>query len=412
MSLFHYTGRSLTGDLVRGSIDGETPDAVASRLITGGITPINILGATALAQGSRPEPLLRRLGFGKPKIADLVLFSRQMYTITKSGMPLLRGLRSLTASTHNIVMREALQDVLASLESGRDLAGSFARHPQLFPQIYISMVRVGEATGTLEKSFQRLAEYLAQDQDLQDRVKSATRYPLTVVVLIGVAIVILTTFVIPRFAPLFRVLGDDIPWPTRLIIGVSDFAQHRWYIVIGAIIAVVLVTRKYISTERGRFQWHRLKLKLPGIGTLVREALLARLSRSLSVSLTAGMPMIQTLNLIAKSAGNDYLAERVVRLRAAVERGDPLSRAAASVGLFPPLVLQMMEVGEETGQLPELLDDVAAHYKREVDYALKTLSAALEPILIVCVGGMVLVLALGVFLPMWDMIGKVSAGTG
>jgi len=412
LSLFHYTGRSLTGDLVRGSIDGETPDAVASRLITGGITPINILGATALAQGSRPEPLLRRLGFGKPKIADLVLFSRQMYTITKSGMPLLRGLRSLTASTHNIVMREALQDVLASLESGRDLAGSFARHPQLFPQIYISMVRVGEATGTLEKSFQRLAEYLAQDQDLQDRVKSATRYPLTVVVLIGVAIVILTTFVIPRFAPLFRVLGDDIPWPTRLIIGVSDFAQHRWYIVIGAIIAVVLVTRKYISTERGRFQWHRLKLKLPGIGTLVREALLARLSRSLSVSLTAGMPMIQTLNLIAKSAGNDYLAERVVRLRAAVERGDPLSRAAASVGLFPPLVLQMMEVGEETGQLPELLDDVAAHYKREVDYALKTLSAALEPILIVCVGGMVLVLALGVFLPMWDMIGKVSAGTG
>jgi MSHA biogenesis protein MshG len=411
LSLYHYTGRSLTGDLVRGSIDGETPDAVASRLITGGITPINILDAPT-AQGSRPESILRRLGMGKPKISDLVLFSRQMYTITKSGMPLLRGLRSLTASTHNLVMREALQDVLASLESGRDLSGSFARHPQLFPQIYVSMVRVGESTGTLEKSFQRLAEYLAQDQDLQDRVKSATRYPLTVVVLISVAIVILTTFVIPRFAPLFRVLGDNIPWPTRLIIGVSDFAQHQWYVVIGAIVAVVLVARKYVSTDSGRFQWHRLKLRLPGIGTLVREALLARLSRSLSVSLTAGMPMIQTLNLIAKSAGNDYMAERVVRLRAAVERGDPLSRAAASVGLFPPLVLQMMEVGEETGQLPELLDDVAAHYAREVDYALKTLSAALEPILIVCVGGMVLLLALGVFLPMWDMIGKVSAGAG
>jgi MSHA biogenesis protein MshG len=408
LSLYRYTGRSLTGDMVRGSLDGETADAVASRLIGGGITPIDILEASA-AKGSHPHSVARRLGIGKPGIADLVLFSRQMYTITKSGMPLLRGMRSLTASTHNSVMREALQDVLASLESGRDLAASFARHPQLFPPLYISMVRVGESTGTLEHSFKRLAEYLAQDQDLRDRVKSATRYPITVVALIGVAVVILTTFVIPKFAPLFRVLGNDIPWPTRLIIGVSDFAQHRWYFVIGAIVATVLVARKYISTERGRFQWHRLKLRLPGVGTLMQQALLARLSRSLSVSLTAGMPMIQTLNLLANSAGNDYLAERVVRLRAAVERGDPLSRAAASVGLFPPLVLQMMEVGEETGQLPDLLDDVAAHYAREVDYSLKTLSAALEPILIVCVGGMVLLLALGVFLPMWDMIGKVGA---
>jgi MSHA biogenesis protein MshG len=411
LSLYHYTGRSLTGDLVRGNIDGETADAVASRLLGGGITPIDILEART-AQGSHPQSILRRLGIGKPTIADLVLFSRQMYTITKSGMPLLRGLRSLTATTHNTVMREALQDVLASLESGRDLSGSFARHPQLFPPLYISLVRVGESTGTLEKSFQRLAEYLAQDQDVQDRVKSATRYPLIVVALIGVAVVILTTFVIPKFAPLFRVLGDDIPWPTRLIIGISDFALHRWYVVFGVVAAVVIVARKYISTDSGRFQWHRLKLRLPGIGILVREALLARLSRSLSVSLTAGMPMIQTLNLIAKSAGNDYMAERVTRLRAAVERGDPLSRAAASVGLFPPLVLQMMEVGEETGQLPELLDDVAAHYAREVDHALKTLSAVLEPILIVCVGGMVLLLALGVFLPMWDMIGKVGAGGG
>lgn len=411
MSLYRYTGRSPTGDLVRGSIDGDTADSVAARLLGGGITPIDILEAR-VTQGSQPQSILKRFGIGKPTIADLVLFSRQMYTITKSGLPLLRGLRSLTASTHNTVMREALQDVLASLESGRDLAGSFARHPQLFPPLYISMVRVGESTGTLEKSFQRLAEYLAQDQDLRDRVKSATRYPIIVVVLISVAIVILTTFVIPKFAPLFRVLGNDIPWPTRIIIGISDFAQHQWYVVIGVITAIVLVARKYISTDSGRFQWHRLKLRLPGIGTLVQEALLARLSRSLSVSLTAGMPMIQTLNLLAKSAGNDYLAERVVRLRAAVERGDPLSRAAAAVGLFPPLVLQMMEVGEETGQLPDLLDDVAAHYAREVDYSLKTLSAALEPILIVCVGGMVLLLALGVFLPMWDMIGKAGAAGG
>ena len=159
--------------------------------------------------------------------------------------------------------------MLASLESGRDLAGSFARHPQLFSPLYVSMVRVGESTGTLEKSFQRLAEYLGQDQDLRDRVKSATRYPLIVVILISVAVVILTTFVIPKFAPLFRVLGNDIPWPTRLIIGISDFALHQWYVVIGVAAAVIIIARQYISTDGGRFQWHRLKLRLPGVGILV-----------------------------------------------------------------------------------------------------------------------------------------------
>lgn len=409
MPVFHYKGRSVRGDLMTGRLDGETADMVAARLFSSGITPVEIKAVKA-ADLNDLGTLSRRLGMGKPKTSDLVLFSRQMYTITKSGIPLLQGLRGLAASTHNRVLREALEDILGSLESGRDLASSFARHSDLFPTLYISIIRVGESTGTLEDSFKRMAEYLAQDQETQQRVKSAMRYPIIVMCTIAVAMGVLTTFVIPHFAPLFKALGDNIPLPTRIIMGVSSFAHDYWYVVFGGIAAATFGIRSYVNTIAGRYNWHKWKLRLPVIGPLAHQAILARLSRSLSISLTAGMPMLQTLSVIAKASGNDYMAERVTRLRLGVERGDPLSRAAASVEMFPPLVLQMMTVGEETGELPQLLDEVAGFYEREVDYALKNLSAAIEPILIVFVGGMVLVLALGIFLPMWEMIAKVGGG--
>lgn len=410
MPHFLYKGRSSRGELVTGRLEGESPEAVATRLLNSGVTPLDVSAAEEAAKDVDFDKLWRQLGGGKPKTSDLVLFSRQMYTITKSGIPLLRGLRGLSVSTHNSVLREALDDIVASLESGRDLASSFARHPNIFPPLYVSVLRVGESTGTLDAAFLRLCAYLQQDQDIQDRVRAAMRYPITVLIVIAIAIAVITVFVIPNFAPLFKALGDNIPWPTRVIMGVSSFTQNYWYVVVGGIAAVSVFIRQYINTETGRYKWDKYRLRLPAVGKLAHEAILSRITRSLSISLTAGMPMIQTLNVIAKSAGNEYMAERVNRLRDAVERGDPLSRAAATVGMFPPLVLQMMAVGEETGELSELLDEVAAFYEREVDYALKNLSAAIEPIMIVMVGGMVLVLALGVFLPMWEMISKVGGG--
>jgi len=243
---------------------------------------------------------------------------------------------------------------------------------------------------------------------VQDRVKMALRYPVIVMIAIALAIGVITVFVIPNFAPLFKVLGNDIPWPTRVIMGVSTFTQKYWYVLFGGIAAAIVWARHYVRTEQGRYNWHRLKLRIPVMGLLTHQAILARISRSLSIALRAGMPMIQTLNVIARSAGNDFMAERVLRLRDAVERGDPLSRAATTVGMFPPLVLQMMSVGEETGDLAELLNEVADYYQREVEYTLKNLSALIEPILVVAVGVMVLILALGVFLPMWNMIAKVG----
>lgn len=411
MSQYLYSGRSARGEPVSGSLEGDSEEAVAARLQQDGVTPITIAATSAVSVASAPvAELARRMGVGKPKTADLVLFTRQMYTIVKSGIPLLRGLRGLVGSTHNGVLRQALEDVLRSLEAGRDLATSFGRHPEIFPEIYLGIISVGEATGTLESAFLRLSAYLSQERDLQDRVKSALRYPLIVILTIAAAIGVITTFVIPRFAPLFHALGNDIPLPTRIIMGISEFARKDWYWVIAVAAAIYGTARAYVRTPDGRLRWHAFLLRVPVVGPLAHQAILARLSRTLSIAITAGMPMLETLAIIARVCGNDFMGQRMLRLRDRVERGEPLSRAASGVGMFPPLVLQMIAVGEETGELPQLLDEVAGFYEREVEFALGTLTSAIEPVLIVVVGAMVLVLALGVFLPMWNMIAKAATG--
>jgi MSHA biogenesis protein MshG len=233
-----------------------------------------------------------------------------------------------------------------------------------------------------------------------------------VICTIAIAIAVLTIFVLPKFAPLFQALGDNIPMPTRILMGVSKFAQQYWYLVLGMIAVAWIAAKQYVSTSGGRMMWDKWKLKLPAIGPLLHEGILARVTRSLSISLNAGMPVIQTLKIIGQSSGNEYMAEHIVRMRDAVERGEPVSRAAASIGMFTPLVIQMMAVGEETGDLPALLDEVADFYEREVDHKLRTLSAAIEPILVIAVGAIVCVLALGVMLPMWEMIARVNAAAG
>lgn len=406
MANFRYRGRSGRGDLITGLLEADSIDAVAVRLMNLGVTPLQIAPDTGKERAWRE--LLQRLGAGRPGKADLVLFARQMYAITKSGLPLLRGLRGLAQSTHNTVLRDALLDVLESLESGRDLATSLARHPSIFTPLFLSMVRVGESTGTLDNAFLRLCEYLDQDRDVQDRVKAAIRYPLIVVAMIGLATGIITVFVLPNFAPLFKILGNDIPWPTRVLMGSSELVRaHGMALLLGAALLFAALKR-YLGTEAGRYRWDTYKLKIPVLGELLRQSILSRVTRSLAISLVAGLPMIQALTLLSRSAGNQFLAERLLHLRDAVERGDSLGRAATTSGIFPSLVLQMILVGEETGELTNLLEEIAGFYQREVDYRLKNLTAMLEPLLIIVVGGMVLILALGVFLPMWNMIAKVG----
>src|SRR3984957_4406620 len=296
---FRYRGRSGRGELMTGLLDADDADAVAARLLKLGMTPLDIAPDAAPGTSSGPsiQELLQRFGVGKPSSADLVLFSRQMYSITKSGLPLLRGLRGLAQSTHNAVLRDALYDVTQSLESGRDFATSLGRHPDIFSPLFVSMVRVGESTGTLDNSFERLCEYLGHDQDVHDRVKSAIRYPLIVVAAIAVAVTIITVFVIPNFAPLFKALGNDIPWPTRVIMGTSAFVRHHGAALFAALAIGFFAFRRHIATEAGRSQWDRLKLKVPVLGELLHQSVLSRVTRSLSISIEAGLPIFQALTL-------------------------------------------------------------------------------------------------------------------
>ena len=409
MAEFIYKGRSAAGELIGGRLHGDDSDAVAGRLISIGVTPIEITAAREQS-GVSVEELWRRMGGDRPTTKDLILFCRQMYTITKAGLPLLRGLTGLMETTHNVVLKETLVEVIASLQSGRGLAQSLAQHPKIFSELFVNIVQIGENTGTMDVAFLRMYEYLSTDQEIRDRVKSAVRYPMMVMIAIAAAIAIITVFVIPNFAPIFRKLGDDIPLPTMIIMGVSDFAVNYWGFILFAGIVAAAGASMYIRTEAGRANWDRIKLQIPVTGMIVRNAALSRITRSLAVSLEAGLPINDTLRTISGAIGNVHLTDKMANLSEGIERGESLSDTAMAAGLFTPLVLQMIALGEETGELPELMNEAADYYKREVDYDLENLSAALEPILIIAVGGVVLVLALGVFLPMWDMVARARAG--
>ena len=403
MADFHYKGRSANGEPMKGRLSGASSDAIANRLLNIGVIPVDITEAAESGEVT-VEELWRRMGGGRPTTKDLGLFCRQMHVITRTGLPLLRGLNGLAETTHNEVLRAALLDVMAGLESGRGLAQSMSDHEDIFPGLFLSIIEMGETTGTLDMAFLRMYEYLNMEQEIRDRVSQATRYPMTVIGAILVAMGIISIFVIPSFAPLFKSLGDDLPMPTKIILAVSTFLRDHWFVVLLIFGAIYAAIKTWLKTEQGRFRWDRMKLRLPVVGKIVRNASLSRITRSLTISLQAGLPMNETLQTVAKSIGNAYLTVKMNMLSEGIERGESLWKTAHSTGLFTPLVLQMIALGEETGSLPELLSEVAEHYKREVDYDLDNLSDALEPLLMVAVGGMVLVLALGIFLPMWDMV--------
>jgi MSHA biogenesis protein MshG len=406
MALFKYSGRTARGDAVAGSLESDSPEALANHLFARGITPTDIKPVAASQDVA--ADLWRRLGGGRPNLTDLILFSRQMYSITKAGLPLLRGLQSIAASTPNVVLRETLGSVIELLQGGRELSFAFGRYPDVFSKFYVSVIKVGESSGTLETAFLRMYEYLGMEKRIKDKVKAALRYPATVIGAIGIAIAIITMWVLPKFAPIFEALGDNLPWATRVLLGTSTFASEYWYVVIAMLVAAVGGFKLFVRDPAGRYRWDKLKLNAPIVGGITRRASLAQICRSFALTLEAGVPVIQALNTIARASGNDYLTERVFALRDGVERGEGLYRTAQTADLFTPLALQMIAIGEETGALSEMLDEVADFYEREVDHDLENLSAAIEPLLIVGVGAMVTVLALGVFLPLWDM----AAGAG
>lgn len=406
MPVFSYKGRSARGDLVQGLLEGADSGAIADQLLNTGITPTEIRPTSrALAAGGSTEISWwkRLLTERKVDALELMLFSRQMYTLLKAGVPIMRALAGLQESTHNRAFAAMLQDVRESLDSGRELSSALRRHPRIFSPFYLSMVQVGEMTGMLDVTFLRLYEHLEFEREMKERIKSALRYPMFVLLAMAVAIVIVNIFVIPAFAKVFEGFHAELPLMTRILMGFSGFMVHWWPLLLASAGGAAVAFRSWTNTADGRYLWDRYKFQLPIAGRIIKKATLARFARSLALSFRSGIPIVQALNSVALVVDNEFMRSRVEQMRDGVERGENILRTAVAAGVFNPAVLQMIAVGEETGDMDGLMFEVAAMYEREVEYEIKTLSANIEPILIVLLGVMVLILALGIFLPMWDL---------
>ena len=406
MPSYAYKGRNSGGQLVEGVLEGASSGAVVDLLRGQGLTPVSV---REVAAGAGKPSFDWNLKLTRQKIThiDLLLFSRQMHTLLKSGVPIMRALAGLQDAAINPEMKRVIGEVRESLESGRELSQALARHPRVFSPFYLSMVRVGEATGLLEEIFYRLFEHLEFERYMREQVKSALRYPMFVIMAMAVAIVVVNIFVIPAFAKVFAGFGAQLPLMTRLLLGFSDFMVAHWPLMLAGVVLAVIAFRSWVGTVAGRYTWDRFSLSIPIAGKILHKAALSRFARSFSLGMRSGVPVMQALSNSAQTVDNSYISRRVEGMRENVERGESLLRASLGAGIFTPVVLQMVAVGEESGAVDDMMNEIGDMYRQEVEYELKTLGQQIEPILIVLLGVMVLILALGIFLPMWDL-GKVA----
>ncbi len=405
MGLFLYHARDARGELQKGRFEGATSTEVADHLLAAGLIPVDIRALPETAEFNLGE----MLGRGRAQsigIVELQLFSRQLHTLLRAGVPILRALASLRESSVNAGFARVLADINDGLGQGRELSVCLARHPKIFDSFYLAMVRVGEMTGRLDEVLDRLAVHLDFERRAREKVKAAVRYPFFVVIALVVAMGVINLFVIPAFSKVYAGMHADLPLMTQVLIGTSNFTRDNIHFLIGGAGVALLAFRAWVNSDDGRYVWDRFKLRLPIVGKILRKSALARFARSFALAVRSGVPILQVLAVVAAVADNRYYADKITGMREGIERGESLLRTATLSGVFTPVVLQMLAIGEETGELDNLLQEIAVMYEQEVEYEISTLSQQVEPILIVALGAMVLVLALGVFLPIWDMGSK------
>ena len=400
MPAFAYKARNTRGELLTGQLEGGSMDAVAEELIRSGLTPVDIK-AQAVKQSA--EQRLNRLFEEKISDVDLMLFARQMSSLLRAGVPILRALSSLAESSSHRPFQAVLTDLRAQLAAGRELSACMHKHPTVFQPFFVNMIRVGETTGRLDDVFIRLFQHLEFEKEMRERVKGALRYPSFVILALISALAVINVMVIPAFAKVYKSSNADLPLMTQILIGTSEWTIAYWPFLIGLAIAGFIGFRAWRRTPDGQYTWDRWLLKFPIAGKIVHKAALARFAKGLSMTYQTGIPIVQGLTNAAQIVDNTFIGSRIEQMRNGVERGDSITRSARTTGVFTPVVLQMMSVGEETGELDKLLQEIGEMYQREVEYEIKTLSEQVEPILIVGLGIIVLVVALGVFLPIWDL---------
>ena len=402
---FRYEGRNGQGIAQTGTLFAQNQDEAARLLFQQGITPLRIErgGGESRALRWHRGVLQRRV-----PLPILVMFCRQFFSLTKAGIPLLRAVKGLAQSCRDPLLVSALQAISADLTNGTALSVAMKPHTKVFPTLFIAMIHVGENTGRLDQSLSQLADYYEQEMMTRRRVRSAMRYPSFVLLALLLAMTILNLKVIPQFTHIFARFDVALPWATRTLIATSDFFVNYWWgLVLGAVLTGVGF-HFWRRSVAGRLQWDRLTLHFPIMGSIVHRALLSRFSHTFSLMLKAGVPLHQALQMSADALDNAYLEQRLLMMKQGIEAGYSISIMAEQTTIFTPLVLQMISVGEETGRVDALLLEVADFYDREVDYELQTLTARIEPILLTIVAGMVLLMAMGIFLPMWNMLDAIQ----
>jgi len=409
--MYEWRGRNARGEAVQGEMEAPTEGGVAEQLMVIGVVPVQIVAAAALFVATKSGVGLARFRQKPIVVEDVLVFSRQMYTLNKAGIPIFKAFAGLEASASKPAMIELLQDIRSSLDQGRDLSAALARHPKVFSPFYVSMVQIGELTGRLSEVFLHLYEHIEFERDVHERIKQAMRYPVFVMIAMAIAVAVLTVFVIPVFARVFEGFNAQLPLLTRGLLAFSNFMVTWWPALLMGGVGVGALVRRYVRTPTGRYRWDALQLRLPIMGDILLKGALARFARSFALATQSSVPLVQALTVVALTVDNVFIGRRIEQMRDGIESGGSISRCAAATGVFTPMVLQMMSVGEETGEFDSLMLEISRMYEQQTDYSIKGLAAATEPILLVIVAGLVLLLALGVFLPLWSL-GQAATGKG
>lgn len=399
MTAYHYKGRAASGQLVSGIQEAADMDAVATALQLSGLIPIEIKPLPPSNASAINITLFEK----KVSRLDVMLFSRQMHTLLKAGIPIMRALAGIQASLSETPLGHVIAKLRASLDAGREFSIALSEHPAVFDAFYINMIRVGESTGNLDNIFLSLFHHISFERFMHGQIKTALRYPTFVVSAMLGALAVINLMVIPQFEKVFKSMHAELPWMTRALITCSEFTRDYLWVMVGLSVFAWWLFRLSVGRPSGRVRWDAFKMRIPIAGKIIFKGAMARFAQTLALSIRSGVPIVTALKLVAQTVGNAHLTHKMTEMVNSIERGDSISRAATQSGVFTPLVLQMIAVGEESGAMDELMQEIADMYQADVEYEVKTLGSQIEPVLILVLGVMILILALGVFLPIWDM---------
>lgn len=399
MPKFNYKARNNMGKVTEGTIEADSESAVA------GILRQKRLEVLSVSQGGGLGGLLTALlkKGGNVTTKDVVVFSRQFSTMVNAGLPILQGLTIVAEQAENPDFRAVMTKVRDDISNGVPLSEAMAKYPKAFNTLYVNMVKAGEQGGILDVIFERLSEYLEKAEGVARKVKSAMMYPMVVMTVAILVVVFLMMKVVPTFADVFTSFGGKLPWPTQVVVNASDFLASSWYLLLGAIIGVITAISLYRKTKMGAYNWDLMMMKLPVFGPLVRKSSIAKFARTLGTLIKSGVPIMDALETVAKTAGNLVVEKAVNGARDSVREGKTLTQPLKESKVFPPMVTQMINVGEETGALDTMLSKIADFYEDEVDAAVDGLTSIIEPILIVFLGVTIGFIVVAMFMPMFEM---------